>query len=238
MRAYGEALPQMFKKGYRRYLALPIVVYLALLVGLIWLMYNNMNRWLNLILGWFGYDMGELEAWGFVVAIILQILMLFFMSSLFKYTVLILLAPFLAFLSEKVEKDSLGTNYDFSIAQVLKDIVRAVRINLLNFAKEMVITIILALLAFIPVLGLLSPVFLFVVQSYFLGYGLMDYNAERWRWSFKETETWMRKNKSAVTAVGLAFHGLFLIPFLGWIFAPSWSVIAGTKVALDLKSRR
>lgn len=238
IRAYGEALPQMFRKGYRRYLALPILVYLALLAGLIWLMLNNINRWLNLVLGWFGYSMGELETWGFVVAIILQILMIFFMSSLFKYTVLILLAPFLAFLSEKVEKDSLGTDYDFSLAQVFSDIIRAIRINVLNFIKEMALTIILALLAFIPVVGLLSPILLFVVQSYFLGYGLMDYNAERWRWSYRETELWMRKHKSAVTAVGLAFHGLFLIPFLGWIFAPSWSVIAGTRVAMALRSRQ
>ncbi len=237
IRAYGEAMPQMFKKGYRRYLALPIVVYISLLIGLIWLMINNINRWLNLILGWFGYSMGELETWGFVVAIILQILMIFFMSSLFKYTVLILLAPFLAFLSEKVEKDQLGSDYDFNLAQVFSDILRAVRINVLNFIKEMAITILLAILAFIPVVGLISPILLFVVQSYFLGYGLMDYNAERWRWSYGRTESWMRQHKSAVTAVGLAFHGLFLIPFLGWIFAPSWAVIAGTKVALELKAR-
>lgn len=237
IRAYGEALPQMFRKGYRRYLALPIVVYISLLIGLIWLMVNNLNRWLSLVLSWFGYEMGDLETWGFVVAIILQILMFFFMSSLFKYTVLILLAPFLAFLSEKVEKDRTGTDFDFSLAQMFSDIIRALRINLWNFIREMAITIVLAFLAFIPVIGLLSPIALFIVQSYFLGYGLMDYNAERWRWSSGQTERWMRQNKSAVTAVGLAFHGLFLIPFLGWIFAPSWSVIAGTRVAMDLRDR-
>lgn len=237
IRAYGEALPQMFRKGYRRYLFLPIVVYLSLFVGFIWLIINNLSRWLNLVLGWFGYSVGELETWGFVVAILLQIIMFFFMSSLFKYTVLILLAPFLAFLSEKVEKDRMGTDFDFSLSQMLKDIVRAVRINLWNFIREMAITIGLAFLAFIPVVGLMSPIALFMVQSYFLGYGLMDYNAERWRWSSSTTESWMRRHKSAVAAVGLAFHGLFLIPFLGWIFAPSWSVIAGTRVAMDLRER-
>ncbi len=235
--AYGEAMPQMFRKGYRRYLALPIVVYLALLVGLIWLLINNINRWLNIILGWFGYSMGELETWGIVVAVILQILMIFFMSSLFKYTVLILLAPFLAFLSEKVEKDAQGTEYDFSLEQMFRDILRAVRINAFNFLREMGLTILLALFAFIPVIGLISPILLFMIQSYYLGYGLMDYNAERWRWGFSQTESWMKKHRSAVTAVGMAFHGLFLIPFLGWIFAPSWAVIAGTKVAMNLRDR-
>jgi CysZ protein len=232
--AYVEAFPKLFKKGYRRYLVLPILVYSALLMGLIWLMLNNINRWLNLVLGLFGYQLGELESYSIVLVIILQIIMIFFMGSLFKYATLILLSPFLSFLSEKVEKDELGIETPFSLAQMFNDIIRALRINLLNFIKEMALTIVLSILAFIPLVGIVSPFLILLVQSYFLGYGLMDYNAERWRYSFADTEKWMRKNRAVVTTVGLFFYGLFLIPILGWILAPAWSVIAGTKVALRL----
>lgn len=232
--AYVEAFPKLFKKGYRRYLVLPILVYSGLLMGLIWLMLNNINRWLNLVLGLFGYQLGELESYSIVLVIILQIIMIFFMGSLFKYATLILLSPFLSFLSEKVEKDELGIETPFSLAQMFNDIIRALRINLLNFVKEMALTIVLSILAFIPLVGIASPFLILLVQSYFLGYGLMDYNAERWRYSFADTEKWMRKNRAVVTTVGLFFYGLFLIPILGWILAPAWSVIAGTKVALRL----
>jgi CysZ protein len=232
--AYVEAFPKLFKKGYRRYLVLPILVYSALLMGLIWLMLNNINRWLNLVLGLFGYQLGELESYSIVLVIILQIIMIFFMGSLFKYATLIFLSPFLSFLSEKVEKDELGIETPFSLAQMFNDIIRALRINLLNFIKEMALTIVLSILAFIPLVGIVSPFLILLVQSYFLGYGLMDYNAERWRYSFADTEKWMRKNRAVVTTVGLFFYGLFLIPILGWILAPAWSVIAGTKVALRL----
>lgn len=234
--AYIQAFPKLFKKGYRRYLALPILVYLVLLVGLLYLMFNNINRWLNLALGLFGYELGDLQAYSFVLVIVFQIVMLFFMGSLFKYATLILLSPFLSFLSEKVEQEELGLETPFSLAQVFSDIIRALRINLWNFLKEMGLTIILSLLAFIPLIGLLAPFLILMVQSYFLGYGLMDYNAERWRYNFGETEQWMRKNWGAVLTVGLFFYGLFLIPFLGWIFAPAWSVIAGTKVAIGLRA--
>jgi|GEM_PF-1527617 len=236
MGAYGQALPQMFRKGYRRYLGLPVIVYLALLVGLIWMLVNNINRWLNILLGLFGYELGDLESYSIVLVVILQILMMFFMGTLFKYTVLILLAPFMSFLSEKVEEEATGNKYPFSMEQVLKDILRAIRINLINFLREMGISLLLWIFAFVPVLGLLSPFLLFGVQSYFMGYGLMDYNPERWRWNYGQTEKWMRSNYSAVTAVGMVFHALFLVPVIGWIFAPSWAVIAGTKVALNLKS--
>jgi CysZ protein len=232
--AYVEAFPKLFKKGYRRYLVLPILVYSGLLMGLIWLMLNNINRWLNLVLGLFGYQLGELESYSIVLVIILQIIMIFFMGSLFKYATLIFLSPFLSFLSEKVEKDELGIETPFSLAQMFNDIIRALRINLLNFVKEMALTIVLSILAFIPLVGIVSPFLILLVQSYFLGYGLMDYNAERWRYSFADTEKWMRKNRAVVTTVGLFFYGLFLIPILGWILAPAWSVIAGTKVALRL----
>ncbi len=233
--AYAQAFPKLFVKGYRRYLALPILVYTLLLMGLLWLMINNVNRWLNFAFGLFGYELGELQSYSIVLVIIFQIIMLFFMGSLFKYATLILLSPFLSFLSEKVEQEEKGIETPFSLAQVLHDLIRALQINVLNFLKEMGLTLALAIFAFIPILGLLSPLILLLVQSYFLGYGLMDYNAERWRFSFKETEGWMRKNRAAVTTVGLLFYGLFLIPVFGWIFAPAWSVIAGTKVALRLK---
>lgn len=234
--AYVEAFPTLFKKGYRRYLALPILVYLGLLVGLLWLMLNNINRWLNFILAFFGYNLGELESYSIILVVLLQILMFFFMSSLFKYATLIVLSPFLSFLSEKVEKEATGSAPDFELHQFFKDILRALRINLLNFVKETLLTIALALLAFVPLVGLVSPFLIFAVQSYFLGYGLMDYNAERWRWSFADTNAWMSRNKGAVATVGIIFHGLFLIPILGWIFAPAWAVIAGTKVAMRLKA--
>lgn len=234
--AYVEAFPTLFKKGYRRYLALPILVYIGLLIGILWLMITNINRWLNFILSWFGYSLGELESYSIIVVILLQIFMFFFMSSLFKYATLIVLSPFLSFLSEKVEKEATGQAPDFEMHQFLKDVLRAIRINLLNFFKETVLTLLLAILAFVPLVGLLSPFLIFTVQSYFLGYGLMDYNAERWRWSFKDTDAWMRRNKGAVTTIGLIFHALFLIPILGWVFAPAWAVIAGTKVAMRLKA--
>jgi len=233
--AYAQAFPKLFKKGYRRYLALPILVYCGLLVGLIWLMLNNINRWLNIVLGLFGYQLGDLETYSIVLVILLQIIMIFFMGSLFKYATLILLSPFLSFLSEKVEKEEFGIETPFSLGQMFRDIIRALRINLLNFLKEMALTIALFILAFIPLVGIISPFLILLVQSYFLGYGLMDYNAERWQYSFAETEKWMRKNRPAVITVGLFFYALFLIPVLGWILAPAWSVIAGTKVALRLE---
>ncbi len=234
--AYVEAFPRLFRKGYRRYLALPVLVYIGLLGGILWLMINNINRWLNFILSLFGYSLGELESYSIILVILLQIFMFFFMSSLFKYATLIVLSPFLSFLSEKVEREETGLSPDFELHQFFKDILRALRINLLNFIKETLLTLALALLAFIPLVGLASPILIFVVQSYFLGYGLMDYNAERWLWSFRDTDQWMRRNKGAVATVGLIFHALFLIPIIGWIFAPAWAVIAGTQVAMRLKA--
>lgn len=233
--AYGQALPYLFKPGYRRYLVLPIVVYLGLLVGVIWLMYNNLNRWLSIVLSWFGYSFDELSTYSMLILIILQIVMFFFMSSLFKYATLIVLSPFLAFLSEKVEVEATGQEQPFLLEQMIKDLFRAVRLNLTNFLKEMGITFVLALLAFIPMVGILSPILIFVVQSYYLGYGLLDYNPERWRMDFPTTEKWMKERRGMVLGVGLGFHLLFLVPFLGWIFAPAWSVVAGTKVALKLR---
>lgn len=176
------------------------------------------NEWVQTVLNW-----------------IIRILVLLLYFSVYKYLVLILLSPFLAFLSERVEKEETAKEYPFSLNQLLRDMGRALVINLRNFLFEIIATLLLSLLAFVPVVGLIAPFIILLVQSYFFGFALMDYNAERHRFSWRATERWMGRHYAGVIGVGLVFHFTFLIPLIGWVMAPVWGTVAGTLAFLSLR---
>ncbi len=236
--SYFKALSIIFRKGYKRFIALPILINLVLLVFTIWLSFYLGQK----ISDW---TMGQLdfkdEDWtgflGIIASIVIRVVIFLLYFSVYKYVILILLSPFLSYLSEKVERLEKGTDYEFSLTQLMRDIGRSIVINLRNFLFEIMATVVLSLLAFIPFLGLISPFLILLVQSYFFGFAMLDYNLERRGFSWKSTESWMRKYSVMVTTNGLYFHLSFLIPFVGWIIAPVWGVTAGTLAFLKLEER-
>jgi CysZ protein len=236
LKAYGEATAYLLKPGYRNYLLLPILVNLVFLVAVIWAALHYAEPLLKWSLGLFKVDLSTWHgAFSAAAIVALQLLSFALFLSIYKYLVLIVLAPFLAFLSEKVEKDVAGKEFPFSWGQFAADIGRALRINAYNLFREIGLTLIFTILGFIPLVGLLSPFAILALQSYFYGYGVLDYNAERWRYSFSKTENYMRQNWGLALGVGAVFHLLFLIPFLGWVVAPIWAVIAGTLAVIQTR---
>lgn len=236
--SFGQALPFLSKKGFRRYLALPIIINLGLLIAAVWVSISYGGVLTDSLLGWFGFSDGTLAEYSsWIVAFIIRFVILMLYFSLFRYILLILLSPFLSFLSEKVDKHENGGDFPFSFIQLWNDIVRAIRINFRNLMVEIFLTIIFGLITFIPIIGLLSPFAILAVQSYFFGFAMMDYNAERYKWDRQKTAAWMKKNYAAVTGIGLAFHLCFLIPILGWIVAPILATIAGTLTFLRINRK-
>lgn len=236
--AYARSLPGLFDKAYRPYLFLPILINLFLMVATLYLSWHY-NTWLlERFFGWFGGSFSHWpEFWQMVLKVIFKIVQILIFLSVYKYLVLICSAPFMAFVSEKVESDLSGSVFRFSWHHFAQDFLRALLINAWNFLREMLATLLLLLVALIPWLSLLAGLLLVAVQAYFYGYALFDYNAERWRWSLRRTESWMWQHKGAVLAGGLIFQWLFLIPLVGWIFAPLWAVQATSRVAVALERK-
>lgn len=233
--SYGRALHFLPKQGIRNYLLYPILINILVIVFMLWAGISY-GSWLA------EYAIGLVDLpqndWTSALSILLTILVyaLTFLLyiSVYKYLVLIILSPFLAFLSEKTEKEENHNDYPFTWAQLWNDVLRAIVINFRNFLFEIIATILLSFLAFIPLIGFLTPIAILVVQSYFFGFALMDYNAERHRMSRRQTEQWMRAHFWAVTGTGMVFHFVFLIPIVGWIVAPVWGTVAGTLSFLNI----
>jgi CysZ protein len=57
---------------------------------------------------------------------------------------------------------------------------------------------------------------------------MLDYSSERNKLSTSASIAFIGKHKGLAIGNGLVFYMMHLIPFLGWLLAPSYAVVAAT----------
>lgn len=171
---------------------------------------------------------------GFFHALI-QIL-IYLVSGLFafilsRYVVMILLSPVMSRLSEITEEILSGRKAKGSgIVGMIGDIFRSLRLNIRNFFRQLFFSLLLSL---IPVLNVASPFTLFLLESYYSGFNLMDYTMERKRMGIGAAVKFVRPNRMMASGLGMAFSLLMLVPVIGWMFAPVLGTVAATMLTLE-----
>lgn len=254
---YKQAHRFVWQNKLYVYMIVPIVLNVALflLINTIgWQYAGELTNWLLGLIGVADADWGTFDflrsVIQFILAVILRLMVLLVYMASFKYIVLVLLAPVLALLSEKVEEIKTGKKYPFSFPQLFKDVFRGVIVAIRNGAIELMLTIVLFALSFVPVVGLVSPVLAFIMESYFFGFSMYDYYGERQRWTATQSSRVIWRYKAMVTTNGMVFNGLlllgsllasifpfllgvflkivFIVPVIGLSIAPIYSVVAAT----------
>ncbi|APU10264.1 coproporphyrinogen III oxidase [Cellulophaga lytica] len=153
---------------------------------------------------------------------------------LYKHIVMALSAPFMSPVSEKIEAHLTGvpahshTNTSFS-----EQLWRGIRINVRNLAKEILFTIPILLLGFIPVIGVASTILLFLMQAYYAGFGNMDYTLER-HFNYKESVAFVKKNRGLAIGNGIVFMLFLFVPLVGIILVLPLSVTAATLKTVEI----
>ena len=95
---------------------------------------------------------------------------------LYKHIVMALSAPFMSPVSEKIEAHLTGVQkHEHRITSFKEQLWRGIRINARNLSKELLLTIPILIISFIPVIGIFASVLLFLVQAYYAGFGNLDY---------------------------------------------------------------
>ena len=160
--------------------------------------------------------------------VILQLVLLLFYFSLFKFLFLIVASPLLAYLSEKTAAIMEGRDYPFSIAQLLQDILRGIKLSLRNALWQTVYIVSILILTFIPLVGWFTPLIALIIECYYLGFAMLDYSCERNKLSTSQSIVFIGSHKGLAIGNGIVFYLMHLVPVIGWVFAPSYAVIAAT----------
>lgn len=233
IQAYFGAFSLISKLNLWKYFAIPILISIitAIFIGILaYGLSDNIGQFIAKLWIW---DWGK-ETYTTISNVIggLSIIVLGFI--LYKHIIMALSAPFMSSVSEKIETHFLGTpNQGHRKTSFNQQLWRGIKINLRNLSLEFLWTIPIFLLGFIPVIGVISSILLFLVQAYYAGFGNMDYTLER-HFNYKESIQFVKQQKGIAIGNGIVFMLCLLIPVLGVILVLPLSVTAASKETVSL----
>ena len=191
---------------------------------------DNLGEWIAGIWVW---ETGK-ETITFISTLIAGIIIFALGIIMFKHIIMALSVPFMSPVSEKIESYFTGQPaVNYNKASFSKQLIRGIRLGLRNLGKELLYTIPILLLKFIPVVNIFSTALLFIVQAYYAGFGNMDYTLER-HFSYKESVSFIRKNRGLAIGNGIGFLLLLLIPVIGVVLVLPLSITSASVIAVDL----
>ncbi len=263
---YAEAHQFIKLHGLFKLFLLPVMLNILLFSIMMWLGITWAGVTADAMYHWLAIDSANWDNFNWLkdvvywtLSILLNVIVLVVYLATFRYLMLILIAPILVYVSEKTEALATGKSYPFSFIQLLKDALRGMTLAARNGILELLLTVLLLMLGFIPVIGWIAPLLLFAVQSYFYGFSMMDYYCERQRFTAAESRVVLFENKWVAIGNGSLFNGvlyvltvltatlplvlaflakvLFVIPIIFLSILPIYSAVAGTLAAIKINSK-
>lgn len=240
--AYRRGMSLISKHNLWRFVLIPGLISVAVILLMVigsWAWFSGSSIEQSLI-GLWPFETGKGLVAGIAEALVVVLVLagVFFLG---KYIVMVVVAPFMGPLSEKIE-DIVQQKQAKSTANFFSDLMRGLAIALRNVFLELLFTLLINLLLspvlgflnLIPVIGtLLAAVPTFMIQAYFAGFGNMDYTLERKQFGIRASVKFIRQYRWAAIGNGALFLLLFLIPVIGWFLAPAYATAAGTLVVLN-----
>lgn len=232
IKSYKNSFSLISKLKLWKYFAIPMVISLATAIAIFSAAYtlsDNLGEFISEIWLWEWGKQTFIAINTFLGGVIILVIGLI----LFKHTIIALSAPFMSPVSEKIETHLTGQSHDhYRNTTFLEQLSRGISISVRNLLLELLLSIPLLLLKFIPIVNLLSTVLLFIVQAYYAGFGNMDYTLER-HFKYKESLAFINKNKGLAIGNGLIFMMLLFFPFIGVILVLPLSVTAASLVTVE-----
>ena len=236
IKAYAGSFGLISKLKLWKYFIIPVVISLitATIIGFTsYGLSDNIGVFIAKLWIW---DWGK-ETVTTIASFIGAVFVLVIGFLLYKHIVMALSAPFMSPVSEKIETYiNRDLNHNHRKTSFQEQLIRGVRISLRNLSKEILFTIPLLLLSFIPIIGLFFTVLLFLVQAYYAGFGNMDYTLER-HLNYKNSINFVGKNKGYAIGNGIVFMLCLLIPVLGIIIVLPLSVTAASVKTVALLNK-
>jgi len=235
IRAYFKAHKFIVKHKLWKWIIIPGIIYAILFVYGIYIFFQSSAHVIDYFFSKTGLKIWlqkEQDSWlrfAFIFGqIILQIILMIFYFSWFKFLFLIIGSPVFTWLSEKTEAIINHKEYPFNIEKFIKDIARGIRTALRNTLWQTVYNVSILILSLIPVIGWASPVLAIFVECYYFGFSMLDYTSERKGLSSAESVDLIGSHKGLAIGNGMIFYIMHALPFVGWVLAPGYAVIAAT----------
>lgn len=233
IRAYAGAFELISKLKLWKYFVIPMIISFltAIFIGIeAYILSDTIGGFISKAWIWDWGKEGFTAISNFVGAIII----IFLGLILYKHIIMAFSAPFMSPVSEKIEAHFYGdVSHLHRKTSFLSQLWRGIRINIRNLLKELLISLPILILKFIPIVNIFSTFLLLLVQAYYAGFGNMDYTLER-HFSYRQSIDFVSKRKGFAVGNGIVFMLFLLIPVVGIIIVLPLSVTAATIQTIRL----
>ena len=235
LKAYPKANRAIFKYRLWPYLVIPGIMsccYILLMIFMGQTYFSELAGQINEYL-LPEFLRGDLSL-GFTTVLLWMFLLLTAFIT-YQPVILVLFSPIFSYLSEITEVRIYNrSGPPFNFRDILQDIVRSLVINCRNLVRMFFFVVLAWSLVLIPVFGsIVSGILIFLIQSFYNGFSLVDYTLERKRYPVKKRILFAKDLRPRLIGVGAGFMILLFIPLLGWFAAPSYGTVAATIAALE-----
>lgn len=233
IKEYGGALALISKLKLWKYFVIPVLISIltAVFIGIeAYVLSDNIGAFISKIWIW---DWGK-ETFTALSNFIGGVIIIILGLIVYKHIILGLSAPFMSIVSEKIEFHLYGdVKHLHRNSTFFEQLIRGIRINIRNLLKELLFSIPLLILKFIPIINLFSTMLLFLLQAYYAGFGNMDYTLER-HFNYRDSVRFIQKRRGFAIGNGIVFMLCLLIPVVGIIIVLPLSVTAASTKTLSL----
>jgi len=243
IQSYFEAHQFIRKHRLWKWILIPGIIYAILFITGMYFFWHSSTEAVTLLTnkiglkGWLQRQRSDLLYFLFMMSgLILQLILILFYFSLFKYLFLIIGSPVFAYLSEKTESVLEGKDVPFSFSQMLKDAGRGSVLAIRNTLWQSIYFISLLLLSFVPVIGWIAPLISLLIECYYYGFSMMDYSCERAKLSPSQSIDFIGRHRGLAIGNGLIFYLSHAVVIVGWVLAPAYAVVAATLSVHKIKN--
>lgn len=239
VQSWGEAHRFIQKHRLFKWIIIPGIIYTLLFIlgmFLFWKSADSVWSWVSNQLhieAWLQKERNQWLSFLFVMAgVMLRLVSVLFYFSFFKYLILIIGSPVFAYLSEKTEAIIEEKEYSFNWADLKKDCIRSIKLDLRNCGWQSVYLIALILLSLIPVAGWITPVIALLMECYYFGFSMLDYSFARVNFTPSQSIAFTGRHKGLAIGNGLLFYIMHLVIVL----APAYAIVAATLSVHKVKN--
>lgn len=207
------------RPGLRRFVIMPILLNIVLMVGLFWLFISQIGIMIEGIMGFFPDWLSWLSSILFIVAIGMILLVFYF-----AFTTLsgFIAAPFNGLLAEKVEKMLTGESLvETDMADFIKDVPRMLGREWQKLVYSLPKLIALFLLGFVPIVGqTLIPVLTFLFTAWMMAIQYCDYPFDNHKIAFHTMRFKLAENRTQSLTFGSLISLCTFVPLVNLVVIP------------------
>lgn len=232
IRAYGGAFQLISKLGLWKYFGVPVLISMLTFALVGFTAYGLSDNIGGVIAKAWVWEWGS-QTFRAISDVIGGALVVVVGLILYKHIVMALSAPFMSPVSEKIEAHLLGVTHEHRNTSFSAQLWRGIRINGRNLMMELFFTVPILIFSLIPIVNIFTSILLFLVQSYYAGFGNMDYTLER-HFKYGESLKFVRSHSGIAMGNGIVFMAMLFIPIVGIILVLPLSVTASTTETVRL----